>query len=152
MTDPIPQRDDDVTEGWPGAPEAGDLADLGRQIRAARQPLPPDAMARIRQAMEQELSASAKPARTVRLWLAAAAAAVLLAVGAWALYQTLPPTPGPEVAHPLPAPAAGPDDTYVVRLAPMVARAPARPLLPLEEYRALYTNLTLPVHVSQAPR
>lgn len=154
MNPSTPPRDDDVTGGWPDDPRADELAGLGRSLRRNRPGLSPDAMARVRREMRRELDAAAPTRRLpLRPWLLRAAAAVLLAAGAWLAYRAFSPAPSPP---PVAIPPANlhvppPDgDSYLVRLAPVPSRAPARPLLPLEEYRPLFGDLPPAAQVGMA--
>lgn len=144
------EPDNDLTEGWPDEPGNEELAELARRLRSSRPALSNQAMARIAQAMRREMTAHSPGGGRRRLLrpAAAAAAAAVLAVGTHLHFRAN----GPPAAPPsdqttqgrragLAAGAAGAQDSYRVYFASPPAPPPDGPLLSLEEYKSLYTDL-----------
>jgi hypothetical protein len=131
---------DDLTEGWPDDPQNAELARFARELAAARQELAPDAMARVEQRLQRELTAR-RPRRALFAIAAVAAAAVLLGVGAY-LYLMPPATPVepiPVVAQPVSADLVR--DQYVIEFrAPPAAVQVERSLVRIDQHRSLFTD------------
>src|SRR5262245_1726545 len=121
MSDPARR---DLTEGWPADPENEALARFAEELQAGLPALPPEAMAKVKRRVHNELGRRARRRWRLRLAGMGLAAALLLSVGGYVWLR-----PGPE--EPTPAPV---DDHYTVELAaPQTPLPPQPPLVRLEE-------------------
>lgn len=133
MNDVSRQSEDDLTADWPPDAANVELARFARSLQSAAPQLPAAAMSRIAEAIEQELDHQAARRRLFRV-VSAMAATLLLGVAGWVLVSRFGGTVPPSVVEP-----TGPViDRYAVTPEPVPTLAkPQRPLISLEEYRAL---------------
>lgn len=132
MNKPAKQPDDNLTADWPPDPDNHELARFAHVFQAGLPQLPASSMARVKQAMEEELALRTARRRFV-LVVSSMAATLLVAVVGWVVLSSNSP-PAPVVTGP-----TGPVvDHYAVTPDPVPTQVvPQRPLISLDEYRAL---------------
>ena len=126
-----------LNEGWPADPENEDLLQLAGQLHEAAPDLPAEALVRVEESLERELTRAERRQSWRRIVLGGSlAASMLIALFSYAYWP--PPAAAPPRAETVPDRVI--DRITIAYSEPGVRSDIARPLIALDDYRSLFAD------------